>query len=45
MSDAQKLKDAVAELHKANKNYDDKLRKAVDESRQSRQVTEEQSNR
>lgn len=36
MSDMQKLKDAVAEYRKANKQLDDKLNKAVEKSRQIR---------
>ena len=45
MSDVQQLKDAVAEYHKAQKELDDKLNKAVEETRQLRQEQTEQSSR
>ena len=45
MSDTQRLKDSIAELHKANKNLDDKLNKAENEHRQHRQEQEVQSSR
>lgn len=37
MSDAQKLKDAIAEKRKASKWFDDKLKAAAEETRQTRQ--------
>ena len=45
MSDAQKLKDCIAEYRKANKDLDDKLNKAAENNRQNRQAIEGQSNR
>ncbi|KKK57826.1 hypothetical protein LCGC14_3050580 [marine sediment metagenome] len=45
MSDVQQLKDAVAEYHKAQKNFNDKVKEAEETSRQSRLESEEQSSR
>ena len=45
MSDVQKLKEAIAEYRKANKGLDDKLRKAEEELRQTRQVEAEKQRR
>ncbi len=45
MSDSQKLKDSVAEYHKAKKNLDDKLNKAVETINQNRIEQEAQSSR
>ena len=45
MSDAQDLKDCIAEYRKANKALDDKLNKAEESIRQSRQEAEGQSSR
>ncbi len=45
MSDGQKLKDCIAEYRKTNKTLDANLKKAEERMRQSRQVSEEQSNR
>ena len=38
MSDAQKLKNAIKEYDKANKELDEKLNKAEENTRQSRQA-------
>lgn len=40
MSDAAKLKDAIAEYRKANKGVEDKLRKIEENRRKSRQESE-----
>ena len=45
MSDAQKLKDCIAEYRKSNKNLDDKLNEIEENNRQSRREAEEQSRR
>ncbi len=45
MSDAQKLKDCIAEYVKANQSLDDKLKTAEQESRQTRLDAEVQSSR
>jgi len=45
MSDAQKLKDCIAEYNKAKKEIDDKLNKAEENTRQRRQEQEAQSSR
>ena len=45
MSDAQKLKDCIAEYRKANQVLDDKLKTAEQESRQTRLDAEVQSSR
>ena len=45
MSDAQKLKDAIEEYRKANKNLDERLNKTAEETRQARQAAMEQSRR
>ena len=45
MSDAQKLKDCIAEYRKANKDLDDKVNKAEKNTRQSRIEQKEQSSR
>lgn len=45
MSDAQKLKDSIAEYKKAKEALDDKLNKAEESSRQNRQEAEGQSSR
>lgn len=38
MSDAQKLKDCIAEFHKAKEAIDNKLKRANEERQQSRQA-------
>jgi hypothetical protein len=43
MSDSQKLKDCVAEYHKATKRLEDRLNKIAECSRQIRQGQEGQS--
>ena len=45
MSDAQKLKDCIAEYRKANKHLDDELNKAENQVRQNRQAQKGQSSR
>ena len=45
MSDAQKLKDCIAEYRKTNKALDAVLKKAEADSRQSRKAVKEQLNR
>lgn len=45
MSDAQKLKDTVKLFREANKDLDDKLNKAEENTRQHRQEQEEQLSR
>lgn len=45
MSDGQKLKDCVAEYQKANKAFDDKLTKAEERLRQSRQEQADKQSR
>ncbi|GAI17183.1 unnamed protein product [marine sediment metagenome] len=45
MSDAQKLKDCIAEYRKANKTLDDNLKKAEANVLQGRQEREAESNR
>lgn len=45
MSDAQKLKDCIAEYLKSNKALNDKLKKIEAESRQNRIDKEAQSSR
>ena len=45
MSDAQKLKDAIAEYRKANKELDEKLSKIEENKRQNRQEQAEQQSR
>lgn len=45
MSDAQKLKDCIAEYRKANKALDDKLTKIEERNRQRRQEQSEQQSR
>ncbi|KKM71580.1 hypothetical protein LCGC14_1429110 [marine sediment metagenome] len=44
MSDSQKLKDAINEYRKENKDLDDKLNKAEQNNRQNRIEQKEQSN-
>lgn len=44
MSDAQKLKDCIAEYRKENKRLDEALKKAEQDHHQDRQEQEEQSN-
>ena len=45
MSDAQKLKDCIAEYRKAHKGFDDKLKQIEESNRQHRQEAEGQSSR
>ena len=45
MSDAQKLKDCIAEYRKENKQLDDKLKEVEANSQQARKAKMEQSNR
>lgn len=45
MSDAQKLKDAIDEIHKANKSFDDKLKDAEEKTRLTRQEQRDELNR
>ena len=45
MSDAQKLKDCIAEYKQAKKDIDEKLNKVVENNRLARQEREGQSSR
>ena len=45
MSDAQKIKDCIQELQKANKESDDRLNKIEENTRQRHQEQEAQSSR
>lgn len=45
MSDAQKLKDAIAEYRKTNKSFDDKLNKAEERRRERQREQAEQLSR
>jgi len=45
MTDAQRLKDCIAERNKVNKDLDDKLKEAVEKNRQTQQAKAEQSTR
>jgi len=45
MSDVQKLKDAIGEYRKANKELDDKLNKVEENTRQLRREQAEKLNR
>ncbi|GAI56283.1 unnamed protein product [marine sediment metagenome] len=45
MSDAQKLKDCIAEYRKANKDLNDKLKTAEQNIRDRRKTTEDLSSR
>ena len=45
MSDAQKLKDSIAEFRKVNKDHDDKLKTAETVRQQYLQTTTEQQSR
>lgn len=45
MSNVQKLKDAVAEYKKSNKELEDRISKVVNQRRQARQEQEGQSSR
>lgn len=45
MSDAQKLKDCIAEYRKANKILDDKLKAVEEKTRQTRQEQMERQTR
>ena len=45
MSDAQKLKDCIAEHRKANKSFDDKVKAAQEKTQQVRQEQRDKLNR
>ena len=45
MSDAQKLKDCIAEYRKANKKLDDKLNRIEDDNRRRRKEQADESPR
>ena len=45
MSDEQKIKDHIAELHKADKEIDDNLNKAIQESWRIREESTAELNR
>lgn len=45
MSDAQKLKDCIAEYRKTHKVFDEKLKEAEEKTRQTRQEQRDKLNR